>query len=166
LLTGSIESKIRADRSPAFGALKAFSKSKVEALIEQLIQDGYIARDEQHEYRLLSLTPAGEEARPPDLAAYAELRRAPATAAGSEPDLGAADHVLYERLTEWRRAKALQEEVPPYVVAHNSMLRNLAVARPATKAALLAVPGFGETRVDRYGTELLAVIGDTAASGN
>jgi ATP-dependent DNA helicase RecQ len=83
----------------------------------------------------------------------------------SDPELDPSESLLFERLAEWRRAKAVEESVPPYVVAHNSMLRNLAVSRPGTKAALLAVPGFGSTRVEKYGAEILSVIYDSN-SGN
>lgn len=158
LLSGSVESRIREDRSPAFGALRPFPKSKIETLVDQLIQDGFIHRDEQHEYKLLSLTQKGGAAGPADLLRYADSVRS--VGSNADHDLAESDRVLYDRLTEWRRAKAVEEEVPPYVVAHNSMLRNLAVARPATKAALMAVPGFGATRVERYGGEILSVIGE------
>ena len=57
-----------------------------------------------------------------------------------------------------QRERAIQDAVPPYVVAHDAALRSLAEYRPLDSAALLEVPGFGPTRVERYGNEIVAVI--------
>jgi hypothetical protein len=38
-------------------------------------------------------------------------------------------------------------------------LRDIADARPATLAQLRRVPGFGPTKLERYGTEILALVG-------
>ena len=70
---------------------------------------------------------------------------------------------LYARLAEWRRSKAVEESVPAYVVAQNSMLLNMAVSRPRTKTALMSVPGFGSARVEKYGTEILSVIDESSS---
>jgi len=155
LLLGSVESRVRADRSPSFGALSDVSKGKIESLIEQLIEDGWLSRDEEHEYRLLSITNKGKSATLEDLESFNPTR-----AASADIQLDSGEASLYERLAEWRRAKAVEEAVPPYVVAHNSMLKNLAVAKPMTKTALLSVPGFGASRVDKYGSEILSVISE------
>jgi ATP-dependent DNA helicase RecQ len=165
LLTGSVESRVRADRSPAFGALDALTRSKVEGLIDRLVAEGFLDRDLDHEFKIITLTEKGADATLADLAAFA----APAKPAASgrtttalppvdDADLSAADQVLLDRLTAWRREKASAEAVPPYVIAHNSMLRNLALTRPTTAAMLAAVPGFGPARVGKYGAELLRLI--------
>src|SRR5690606_32107474 len=169
--TGSVESRIRADRSDAFGALRDVPKSKVQALIERLVADGFLARDARRDLPVLQLTERGAQATATDLASVvsgmaprATSRSAPATrqvsTAAEETELSDADQALLNRLVAWRRETANAEGVPPYVVAHNSMLRNLAVSRPATLSALAAVPGFGQTRVERYGRELLRLIAD------
>ena len=171
LLTGSVESRIRADRSDAFGALRDVPKSKVQALIERLVADGFLALDARRDLPVLQLTERGAQATATDLASVvsgmaprATSRSAPATrqvsTAAEETELSDADQALLNRLVAWRRETANAEGVPPYVVAHNSMLRNLAVSRPATLSALAAVPGFGQTRVERYGRELLRLIAD------
>ena len=161
LLAGSVESRIRADRSASFGALAGQPRGKIEGFIDRLVDDGFIFRDMEHEYRLLRLTDAGRAATVADLSAYDQppAARPGGLSAIPDDDLDPADQLLLQRLTDWRRGRAMEEAVPPYVIAHNSTLRNIAVARPATRAALLAVPGLGPTRVERYGDELLALVG-------
>ncbi|CAA9549836.1 MAG: ATP-dependent DNA helicase RecQ, partial [uncultured Thermomicrobiales bacterium] len=80
LLTGSVESRVRADRTPAFGSLKDLSRSKVEGLIDRLVEDGYLYRDLNHEYKLISLTEHGADATEEDLAGYESATPARSTA--------------------------------------------------------------------------------------
>ena len=54
---------------------------------------------------------------------------------------------------------ALAEDgVPAYVVLHDATLRDLAAARPASLHELAAVKGFGPTKIERYGDDVLAVV--------
>lgn len=170
LLSGSVESRVRADRSPAFGALAGLTRSKVEGLIDRLVNEGYLYRDLDHEFKLITLTQQGAEATLDDLAPFAPALKATASTQSSsktslppveDADLTEDDQVLLGRLSAWRREKAIAEGVPLYVVAHNSMLRNLALTRPTTTAMLASVPGFGPHRVEKYGSELLKLVAST-----
>jgi ATP-dependent DNA helicase RecQ len=167
LLTGSVESRVRADRSPSFGTLVGLTRSRVEGLIDRLVADGFLNRDLDHEYKLVTVSERGAGASPDDFAGYeapvVATARPHATSKSrlpdvEETDLTDGDQALLERLYTWRRERASTDAVPPYVVAHNSMLRNLAITRPTTPAALGSVPGFGPSRVERYGPELLRLI--------
>jgi DNA helicase-2/ATP-dependent DNA helicase PcrA len=59
-------------------------------------------------------------------------------------------------LRAWRTARAKADEVPAYVVAHDATLLAICEARPTSLAALGRVKGMGPTKLDRYGTEILA----------
>ena len=48
--------------------------------------------------------------------------------------------------------------MPAFVICHDSTLTAVAEARPQDRRALLAVPGMGPVKVDRYGEELLALV--------
>ena len=50
------------------------------------------------------------------------------------------------------------DEVPAYVVLHDATLRELASAKPENERDLAAVKGFGPTKLERYGDDVLAVI--------
>ena len=68
------------------------------------------------------------------------------------------DRELYSKLAEWRLARARRDGVPAYVILSNKTLRDLALSRPLGLDALAEVWGFGQTRIQRYGAEILAVI--------
>jgi ATP-dependent DNA helicase RecQ len=65
---------------------------------------------------------------------------------------------LFERLREARRALAAQAGVPPYVVFHDSTLREIAALKPQSLAALSAVSGVGESKLRRYGEAMLEAV--------
>jgi len=91
----------------------------------------------------------------------APLPRLGAARAQDAPAAG--DEGLFERLRAWRLDRARSDEVPAYVVLHDRTLRALAATRPASRAELAAVGGFGPAKLERYGDDVLAVI--SAAHG-
>ena len=76
---------------------------------------------------------------------------------GEEP-LDAAAEALLGRLTAWRLERSRTDRVPAYVVADNKTLTAIALARPASEGELLAVPGIGPTKVERYGADILGIV--------
>ena len=76
LLIGSEESKVRADRSEHFGALKRLTPHAIGTLIDELIEHEYLAYFQKDEYRLIELTPKGRSARSVELPGSRMERRA------------------------------------------------------------------------------------------
>ncbi len=72
-------------------------------------------------------------------------------------DSGPADP-LFEALRETRRSLAAASGVPPYVIFHDSTLREIAAARPTSLAQLAEVNGVGEAKLARYGDAMLAAV--------
>jgi DNA helicase-2/ATP-dependent DNA helicase PcrA len=62
------------------------------------------------------------------------------------------------RLKEWRLQRARADNVPPYVVFHDSVLRAIAAVRPATLGELAQISGVGPAKLERYGEEVLALV--------
>jgi len=61
-------------------------------------------------------------------------------------------------LKAWRRERAKVDDVPAYVVFHDSTLTSIAASRPASLAELARISGVGPTKLERYGEEVLAVL--------
>lgn len=167
LLAGSVESRAREDRSTSFGALRDLSRGRIDSLIDKLVTEGFLHRDMEHEYKLIHLTQQGRDATDEDLAIFevapaASGRRLAERAKTSEEEpefqLDPDGEELLGRLQEWRRQRANLDAMPPYVIAHNKDLIALAVVRPTTLDALAQVPGFGPSRVAKYGQDLIDLI--------
>ena len=61
------------------------------------------------------------------------------------------DDPLYAALKRWRLERATADDLPAYVVFHNSTLAEIAGRRPRDLSELGAVPGVGPTKLERYG---------------
>jgi ATP-dependent DNA helicase RecQ len=74
---------------------------------------------------------------------------------------GAANPVgdpLFDALRGLRRELALEAGVPPYVVFHDSVLREMAATRPSSRAELSAIGGVGTRKLEAYGEAFLSLI--------
>ena len=67
---------------------------------------------------------------------------------------------LFEALRALRRELAQEAGLPPYVVFHDSVLRDMAAQRPASLADLGRIGGVGAKKLDAYGDAFLRVIRD------
>ena len=65
------------------------------------------------------------------------------------------DDPTYVALKEWRLKRSKHDDVPAYVVFHNSTLAEIAARRPKTIAELGSVPGVGPAKLERYGADVL-----------
>ena len=65
---------------------------------------------------------------------------------------------LFDALRELRRQLASDAGVPPYVVFHDSTLREMADRRPASLAAMGEITGVGARKLDAHGDAFLAVV--------
>ncbi len=61
-------------------------------------------------------------------------------------------------LKNWRLDRSQRDRVPPFVVAHDATLDEIAVRMPVDEDALSEVPGIGERRLELYGDEILATL--------
>jgi superfamily II DNA helicase RecQ len=70
----------------------------------------------------------------------------------------AASDPLLQALKQWRRERSKKDQVPAFIIFHDSTLEVIADRRPSTLEELTAVPGVGPTKLERYGDDLLTVL--------
>jgi ATP-dependent DNA helicase RecQ len=90
-----------------------------------------------------------------------EIAMPPKTIRAKRRDGGAPNPVgdpLFEALRTCRRDLAEAAGVPPYVIFHDSTLRDMATARPASRADLARIAGIGTRKLEAYGDAFLSVI--------
>jgi len=147
---------VGADQSPGFW----------RGVIRQLIARGAL-RTEGGEYASLSLVPdlarpilrneekvmlreEAEAGRPP------KKSRRERVAAGVPATTG--DDPLFDALRAWRSAQAKSQALPPYVIFHDSVLREIAAAKPDDLDALGDIKGVGGSKLQRYGADVLDIV--------
>ncbi|MCM8730441.1 DNA helicase RecQ [Hephaestia sp. GCM10023244] len=67
---------------------------------------------------------------------------------------------LFEALRAKRRDLAAEAQVPPYVIFHDSVLRDMAAIRPGSLQQLSTISGVGAKKLEAYGDAFLRVIQD------
>jgi DNA helicase-2/ATP-dependent DNA helicase PcrA len=63
-----------------------------------------------------------------------------------------------EKLRVWRLERSRADGVPPYVVFHDSVLHQIAASYPRSLGELSQIAGVGPAKLERYGSDLLAVL--------
>jgi ATP-dependent DNA helicase RecQ len=73
-------------------------------------------------------------------------------------ELDPAARSLWDALRSWRLEEAKRQEIPPYVIFHDSTLTEVARHRPASLTELEKIPGIGRNKLRHYGEAVLAIV--------
>lgn len=68
--------------------------------------------------------------------------------------------ILVDELKSWRKKKAGELDVPPYVIFGDKTLYDIAVKKPATAQELLQIYGIGEAKIENFGSSILRIVSD------
>jgi ATP-dependent DNA helicase RecQ len=170
VLRGSESDQIAArhhDQLSTYGLLKDMSVPEVRGYIEQLT-GAALLRQADSEFPVLELTADGvrllkDPESHPDLVLARQRRptrdRGPRRARGVEAETWQdVDRDLFERLRALRLEIARARGVPPYVIFHDTTLRDMARVKPSSLDALRHVYGVGERKAADLGERFLAEI--------
>ena len=163
---GSLEMRF-SDRS-TFGIGKGLPKTAWRRVLDQLLFDGIVGENNNDGYPLLRIAC-------PDLSRAvlkgerrvltrddpADSRAGRRVARGGVSAIENMDgdtQIAFDALRGWRLETARAAGVPPYVVFHDQVLRELAKTRPNSSDDLLNVSGIGEAKARRYGKSLLKLL--------
>jgi ATP-dependent DNA helicase RecQ len=175
ILLGKETAKVSQHRHESlsvFGVGKDLTDTQWRAVVRQLLAQGVLAVE--GDYGTLVFTPASEEVlyrgrqiRLRDDPARAALakpakasRAAGSASAAAATELSAAEAAVFEQLRSWRAAAAKEQGVPAYVIFHDATLRQIAAQSPSTLTELGIVNGVGETKLARYGQQILDLMGE------
>jgi ATP-dependent DNA helicase RecQ len=166
------------DATPTFGTLRERSGDWLQRLLRRLVTAGWVDFS-GGERPLALLTASGRAVMRGERAARLVLpaQRAPGARGGSDaapgrrraapaPDgqLTPRERDLFDALRAHRLRVASEQGVPPYVVAHDRTLRDVARLGPRSRAELLLAHGMGPAKVDRFGAGILEVVRAHAAA--
>lgn len=77
---------------------------------------------------------------------------------GAADALTGADAELFDELKRWRIEQARAADVPAFVIFNDATLSEVARIRPSNHRELLAVPGIGSVKAQRFGPDLLRIV--------
>ena len=151
---------------PAFSMMREESEVFIRHMIEQLIGQGFLFKEE--EFSTLSVTDAGERllrgevspvlARPLVRAKKKEVARR--AVERREEEWAEIDQGLFQMLREKRTELARQRGVPAYIIFSDKTLRDIAAKKPVTKEAFADIYGVGENKLKSYADIFIDVVRD------
>ena len=149
-----------------FGLLKDAPVAEIRGYIEQISAEGLL-RQTDDQYPVLALTEAGvallkDASAMPGLALARQRRvtkdRRPERARPDAEAWRGVDQPLFDRLRAVRLRIARERGVPPYVIFHDTTLRELARVKPSSVAELQTVYGIGARKAEQLGEAFVAEI--------
>jgi ATP-dependent DNA helicase RecQ len=171
ILLGASTDRLRAlghDRLPTYGIGKEFTRNQWRDIVRQLVAHGLLVMDlEGHGGLRL-----GDEARVrPVLRGEVVVTLREDTTASLKREVGRkktpkastdrialeddTDEALFRHLRALRLDLARAQNVPPYVIFHDTTLIAMAKAKPRNLAELADLPGVGAAKLERYGQAFL-----------
>ncbi|MGH4008992.1 MAG: RecQ family ATP-dependent DNA helicase, partial [Pseudonocardiaceae bacterium] len=160
------------DSLKVFGIGTELSEVQWRGVVRQLLAQRLLAVE--GDYGTLVLTDSSAEVlsrqrqvmlrREPERVAKAASRAAKSRRA-APVELPEAAVGVFEQLRAWRAAAAKEQGVPAYVIFHDATLRQIATEAPSTLAELSTISGVGETKLAKYGQQILDTLAGSASDG-
>ncbi len=169
VLRGSASEQVRSrghHELSVFGLMTDASIDELRGYIDQLLAHGLLQQGGD-EYPILQLTAEGlallkDAGAQPDLSLARQKRpekgRLPKRARVETEGWEGVDRELFERLRAMRMQVARKRGVPPYVIFHDTTLREIARTKPATIEELRHVKGVGDRKSADLGELILSII--------
>jgi ATP-dependent DNA helicase RecQ len=159
VLRGSRKEQIRAlglDTISTWGLMKDRGREDIRGIVDFLTADGWLKLAEG-EYPVLSFT---EKTLPFLKGKEKLLMRRPAAPTRSNAPIPreTPSAELFDRLRALRRELAGAQHVPPYMVFSDAVLYSFCSTLPADEEEMLAVPGVGRVKLEKYGAPFLKVL--------
>ncbi|MGQ0647443.1 MAG: RecQ family ATP-dependent DNA helicase [Gemmatimonadaceae bacterium] len=182
LLAGSADPRLERSglhETKTFGALTGRNEEWILRVLRRCVSAGWVDFTTGDRPMVL-LTPAGKAVLfatgpvrlllPEEASGQSRPRRGVGSSGrlrerATAPTLSHEDAALFEALRSRRLELARAERVPPYVVASDRTLRELAELRPRSLSQLEGIYGIGPAKAARYGHQLLAVVRGGSFSG-
>jgi ATP-dependent DNA helicase RecQ len=156
-----------------YGIGREFGAGGWRDLIDQLLFEGLLREDPNDGRPLLGLGEAGEVRAVYRGERRVSVRKVPtgersngngrSARSRKRRDIdalavGAADAALFADLRAWRRQRASEQHVPPYVIFHDATLADMARKRPKNSDDLKELSGVGQSKLQRYGAAVLELV--------
>jgi ATP-dependent DNA helicase RecQ len=165
-------------QTPTFGTLHVHSEDWIMTLLRRCVTAGWV--DFHGGQRpVVIVTEEGQdvihERRPARLllppTKTARVKRTPSPGGGKKSvsvdvDLDNEARNLFEALRAWRVEMARKEKVPPYVIASDRTLREIAMLRPTNDRDLALAHGIGPAKVAKYGEAVVGLIQSVSGAGS
>jgi len=157
--------RLKHDRLKTFGVGTEIDRRGWLSVFRQLVAQGFVLPDRSG-HGGLALAPAAAEILRGTRTVRFRLDLRGPTRQSPKPDRKIAEatkldpgaRALWEALRAWRLEEARRQELPPYVIFHDSTLLEVARRRPISLTSLAMIPGVGASKLERYGNAIIGMV--------
>ncbi len=136
------------DRISTYGIMKDNTIKDIKDMINVLIADGFLYMTEG-QFPVVKLSKKAVDVLKNDEKVYQRIRK--------KKEKKQDDTLLIE-LKNLRKEISEKEDVPPYIIFHDSTLNEMSKYLPADRQSLLKIKGVGENKFNKYGEKFIEVI--------
>ena len=153
------------DQLPTYGIGKSLDNNQWSSVFRQLVARGYLSVDLERfgalqlEEKCRPLLRGEEQIELRRDVKKKEAKRLTKTYLPEDMDTA-----LWEVLRECRRELASEQNIPPYIIFHDSTLQEMCVSVPQSMEQFGRISGVGERKLNKYGPAFLQAINEHLAS--
>lgn len=145
VLAGSRSKKIldnSLDEVSTYDIMPDYTIKDIKNMINLLIADGYMGQS-GGKYPVLELNQSSYQVLKDEEKVYRRVEK--------EQQKVSSDSELFGILRRLRKELSEREDIPPYIIFHDSTLKEMCKYYPLTKKAMLNISGVGEVKFSKYG---------------
>jgi len=157
ILAGSKSKKIlenNLDEISTYGIMTDYTIKEIKNMINLLIADKYLSQS-AGKYPVLELNQRSYQVLKGKEKVYQRVEK--------EQKKVSSDSELFVILRRLRKEISDRENVPPYIIFHDSTLKEMCKCYPITEKTMLNISGVGELKFSKYGQLFIEVIQEYVA---
>lgn len=152
------------DEISTYGLMKEYKEGTLREIIMTLISRGYIITT-LDKFPVLKLSNSSKEVLKGEVEVFhkkhlMEVKKAKKSKSNIESIMENFDDELFESLRELRSSLSSEKGIAPFMIFHDSSLREMASFLPIDKDSFLTIKGVALKKYESYGEDFLTIIKD------
>lgn len=143
------------DRLSTYGIADAHLDNEIEAIVHTLVSNGYL-KEEGDNDPILKLTAKSGQVLVQGEKVFLRVKQEKIIKHKEDYD-----KELFKKLKKIRADLSEKEDVPPYCIFHDSVLREMSIKKPVVSIEMMGIKGIGGVKLKKYGSVFLQAINDT-----
>ncbi|MDP4087813.1 MAG: DNA helicase RecQ [Bacillota bacterium] len=132
-----------------YGIMSSIERDVLNLLVNKLSADGYL-RVTEETFPVLKLTSRSLGVLKGNEKVFMKIEKIKKNVS--------VDDDLFNLLKGLRKEISIREKLPPYIIFHDTTLREIASKLPCSRDDLKKVKGFGEKKIDLYGSLVIDIV--------
>lgn len=149
------------DKVSTHGLMSKYHRTFIEEVINKLIAEGYLSTTDEEFPRVILGAKAKNTLKNKNSISLAFRKQFETPSGKTQSNKG-----LFDELKSFRKSLAEELQVPPYIIFHDTTLKELSEKLPTTQEGFLNIKGIGVGKFEKYGEKFIDVIKNYMETNN